>query len=156
MKNAEIYRQIQSLEALIKKAAASTKEAELLSHWARYLCVRTAGLLENGITEIYSEYVARTAARPVANYATSRLDTIQNPKAEKFIQVARSFDLHWAVALEKYLDEDGRKDAIDSVMAIRNQIAHGKDVGITIVRIREYLEKSKEVLEFLEMQVRPN
>lgn len=156
MKNPEISRQIQSLEALMKKATASTQDVELLSHWARYFCVRTAGIIENGIAEIYSEFAKRTSARQVGSYAASRLKTIQNPNAEKITIVARSFDAHWASALEKYLEEDGRKDAIDSVMNNRNQIAHGKDVGITIPRISEYLEKSEEVLEFIESQVRPD
>jgi hypothetical protein len=155
MKNGEISRQIQSLEALIKKAAASTKDVELLSHWARYLCVRTAGLVEKGIQEIYTEFVERTSAPQAANYARSRLKTIQNPNASKITVVAHSFDSHWAVALETFLLEEGRKDAIDSIMANRHKIAHGENVGITIVRISEYFEKAIEVLEFIESQVRP-
>jgi len=156
MKHLEISRQIQSLDALMKKASASTRDVELLSHWARYFCIRTAGLLENGIQEIYSEFVERTSARQVSNYASSRLKTVQNPNAEKFVIIARSFDSHWASELEKYLDEDGRKDAIDSIMGFRHKIAHGKDVGITIARLSEYFNKSIQVLEFIESQVRPN
>jgi RiboL-PSP-HEPN len=155
MKNGEISRQVQSLKALMQKATASTKDVELLSHWARYFCVRTAGIVENGIAEIYSEFVVRTSSRQAGNYATSRLKSIQNPNAEKITIIARSFDAHWAAALGKYLEDDGRKDAIDSIMSTRHQIAHGKDVGITIVRITEYFNKAIEVLEFIESQVRP-
>ena len=155
MKNGEISRQIQSLEALMKKASASTKDVELLSHWARYFCVRTSGIVENGIAEIYSEFAARTSSRQAGNYATSRLKSIQNPNSERILQIARSFDAHWAAALEKFLEDEGGKDAIDSIMAIRHQIAHGKDVGATIARITEYFEKAVEVLEFIETQVRP-
>lgn len=155
MKNGEISRQIQSLESLMKKAAASTKDVELLSHWARYFCVRTAGVVENGIVEVYSEFVIRTSSHQAGNYAASRLRTIQNPNVEKITIVARSFDVHWAADLEQYLEDDGRKDAIDSIMATRHQIAHGKDVGITIARITAYFQKAVEVLEFIESQVRP-
>ncbi len=156
MKNFEVSRQLQGLDALIKKAASSTQDVELLSHWARYFCVRTAGILENGITEIYSEYVVRTSSRPVANYASSRLAHIQNPKSQRFLETARSFDAHWAATLESFLDDDGRKDAIDSIMNVRHQIAHGQNVSITIARISEYLQKAEDVLEFIETQVRPN
>jgi hypothetical protein len=41
-------------------------------------------------------------------------------------------------------------------MNVRHQIAHGKDVGITYARISEYLGKAEEVIEFIELQVRPN
>jgi hypothetical protein len=156
MKNAEISRQIQSLDALMKKATSSTKDVELLSHWARYFCVRVAGVIENGVAEIFSEFVVRTSARQVGNYASSRLRTVQNPNTEKIITIAQSFDAHWASALIKYLEENGRKDAIDSVMNNRHQIAHGKDVGVTVASVREYFVKSIEVLEFIEAQVRSN
>lgn len=156
MKNLEVSRQLQSLDALILKAAHSTQDVELLSHWARYFCVRTAGILENGITEIYSEYVVRTSSPPVANYASSRLARIQNPNSERFLETARHFDTQWAATLENFLDDNGRKDAIDSIMNVRHQIAHGQNAGITISRISEYLRKAEEVLEFIETQVRPN
>jgi len=53
------------------------------------------------------------------------------------------------------LEDEGGKDSIDSIMAIGHQIAHGKVVGITIARGTEYFEKTVEVLEFIESQVRP-
>ena len=89
MKNAEISSQLQSLEALMKKAAAATNDVELLAHWARYFCVLSAGLLENGLKEIYSEYVTRTASGRVAGYARARLATIRNPDSEKLVQTKR-------------------------------------------------------------------
>ena len=156
MKNAEIWRQLQSLRALIAKAGKSTCDIELLSHWARYFCVLAAGLLENALTGLYTEYVTRTAAGPVASYAKSRLITIQNPKADRFVEVARSFDPLWALSLEQFLADDGRKDAVDSIMSIRHQVAHGKNAGITLARISDYLERAVEVIEFIEGQVRPN
>jgi hypothetical protein len=76
--------------------------------------------------------------------------------AEKITIIARSFDVRWVSALEAYLEENGRKDAIDSIMNNRHQIAHGKDVGITIARASGYLHESIEVLEFIETYVRPD
>lgn len=156
MKNAKISRQLQSLKALMKNAASTTQDPELLSHWARYFSVLAAGLLQNAITEVYTEYVTRTSSGPISNYARSRLATIQNPKADKFIEVARNFDAAWAAGLQSFLGDEGRKEAVDSIMNVRHQIAHGKDVGITYARISEYLKKAEDVIEFIEQQVRPN
>jgi len=156
MKNGEIWRQLQRLRSLMERAAKTTKDIELLAHWARYFCVLTAGLIENALKEIYLEYVSRTASGPVASYARSRITTIQNPNAEKFLEVARSFDPSWAAELEGFMDDNGRKDAIDSIMNIRHQIAHGKNAGITYTQISDYLKSAIEVIEFIESQVRPN
>ena len=56
--------------------------------------------------------------------------------------------------MEEYLDEDApyRRDAIDSIMNNRNQISHGGSVRITVHRVRDYLERCVEVLEFTEDQ----
>ncbi len=50
------------------------------------------------------------------------------------------------------MQQNGPKEAIDSIMANRHRIAHGRDSGITVARVREYLDKSVEVVEFIEAQ----
>ena len=89
---------------------------------------------------------------PVANYTSSVLSRIQNPKPSKFIETAHAFKPKWGNDLKAFVDLDGRKEAIDSIMSNRHRIAHGKDSGITIVRVNEYLSYSVEVLEYIENQ----
>src|SRR5881392_1262524 len=103
MKNVEIAAQLQRLRSLMAAAMAATPDLTLRSAWARYFCVVTAGILENAIAELYGEYVVRTSAPSVANYAISRLSRIQNPKAEKFVETARAFNKGWADALDVFL-----------------------------------------------------
>jgi len=153
MKNADIARQIATVRLLIQKTSeAADGELELQAHWAKYLCVLVSGVLENALVELYREFSTRAASEPVANYASSRLEKIQNPNASRFLQTARSFKISWGNELEAFLESDGRKDAIDSVMNNRHQIAHGKSSGITIARVRSYLDKAEEVLNFIEKQ----
>lgn len=48
MNNREIARQLQSLRDLIKRTSqACGGDVEMQAHWARYLCVLSAGLVEN-------------------------------------------------------------------------------------------------------------
>lgn len=149
--NQEVARQVQRLRSLVSKVQeASDNDFDLQAHWARYLCILASGLVENGLKEIYSEFIKNKAAKPVADYAISYLSKLQNPKAEKVMELVGSFKQEWRAELETYLADDGRKDAIDSIMNNRNQIAHGKDVGVTVVRVSSYLEKVVAVLEFIE------
>jgi hypothetical protein len=108
--------------------------------------------MENAIAEIYSEYARHSANEPVANYVAATVLRIQNPKAQRFLETAKAFRPTWAEELEHFLGEDGRKEAIDAIMANRHLIAHGRDAGITVARVREYLEKCVQVIEFLENQ----
>lgn len=154
MRNRELSRQLQSLTALFANVVrASASDIELQSHWAKYLCVLAAGYLENSITEIYSEYVTSRSSQEVANYANNRLAQIRNPKTGKFIETANAFNNTWGVEIENYAAQNGRKDAIDSIMNNRHLIVHGRNSGITIARLREWLDHSVEVLEFIENQI---
>ena len=118
----------------------------------RYLCVLVAGFLENAIGEIYVEFVQKNASVPVANALSVSILAIRNPKAQRFLDVATTFKTEWGDDLKAFLDDQGRKDAIDSIMNNRHLVAHGQNVGISIVRVKQYLDKCVEVLEFLETQ----
>ena len=157
MTNRELTRQLQKLRALSQKAGDSgLQDMELLAHWAKYLCVLVAGFVENSLDEVFSEFVKSSSSGPVARFATSRLGNIQNPNAERFIQIAYAFDASWGAQLEAFLGQNGRKDAIDSIMANRHQIAHGDSSGITLVRVKDYLDKCVEVVNFIEAQCKGN
>ena len=151
--NWELTKQHQKLVALAKKAGdAGLDDFELLAHWAKYLCVLVAGFLENSIAEVYGELVASSSSPAVARFATTRLENVQNPNSNRFLEIAGAFDDAWRSELEKFLGTDGRKEAVDSIIANRHQIAHGETSGITLTRVNQYLEKCVEVINFLESQ----
>ena len=116
-------------------------------------CLLCAGFLENIIFELYGDYVRRTSSKPVADYAISALAKVQNPNAQRFFETAHKFRADWGVDLNSYMNSDGRREAINSIMKNRHEIAHGRNSGITIVQIRNYLDKAIEVAEFIENQI---
>lgn len=153
MKSNALVSQKQRLDWLIKEAEKfQGDQLELQAHWARYLCVLAAGFLENALSEVYSNYAKSAANAQVSNYVEAALRQIKNPKAGRFINTARAFDRSWEESLVTFIETDGRKDAIDAIMANRHLIAHGKDSGISLVRVKSYLKKSIEVVEFIETQ----
>ena len=157
MRNRELGSQLNSLKSLMDRTDSATGgDIELVGHWGRYLCILTAGFLENALVGVYSEYINKTANPQVASFATKRLEGIANPKAGRFVETARSFSKIWADDLEAFLDEDGqrRRNAIDSIMSRRHQIAHGENGQISVGRVREYLPGCVEVIEFIEGQLR--
>ena len=133
---------------------ATWEDIELQGHWGRYICILAAGLLENSIREIYSEYVRSASSPQVSSYATASLQNILNPNSNRFVQIAGSFSQEWGRALEDFLNanEGERKDAIDSIINNRHQIAHGRNTSISVVRVGNYLERAVEVLDFIEAQ----
>jgi len=153
MHNKELARQLQILTSLVSKTSIATGgDIEMQSHWAKYLCVLSAGFLENALSEIYINFTRNVSPEPVANYASSVLSKIQNPNCTKFIDIATAFKPDWGKKLEDFVNDEGRKEALDSIMANRHLIAHGKNSGITVARLKDYLDKSVQVIIFIENQ----
>lgn len=86
------------------------------------------------------------------NYVNAQFKNSNNYTVDRLLQLFGKFDPGWRVLLEKYLEDNGRKEAITSIYSIRNKVAHGEDGGISIVRAKDYFEKITEVINFIASQ----
>jgi hypothetical protein len=143
---AEIERQKRILDATFKRASKLGGDAELLSDFARYLCVLVAGFLEQSVIEIALQH-ARTHSQPsVQRHVEGGLRRFTSAKAERIIQLLGSFDSDWREDLEGHL-VDEYKAAVDSIIALRHTIAHGRSAGVTMVSVKDYYERVKVVVD---------
>ncbi len=149
MNTLEAVRYKQRLDNLFGQISVFSGNPELQSQWARYLCVLVSGFLETSICAIYGEFARRTASPYVANFVKCELSSFQNPKMGKILDLTRAFNPQWANQLE-VATEGQLKDAVNSVVANRIQIAHGRDVGITYARIKDYYEDVIQVVNLIE------
>ncbi|MDZ7705482.1 MAG: HEPN domain-containing protein [Trueperaceae bacterium] len=153
MKNREVvkhYDRLNSLFDKIKQLEGLDVETEMRSHWARYLCVLTSGFLEVSVRAIYSEYLRVRVDSSVFGFLEKGLK-IQNPKMNKILDLAGAFNKDWEIELRAFTEGE-LKDAVDSIVDVRNSISHGQDSGITYVRIKQYYESAVKVIEFIEEQ----
>jgi hypothetical protein len=123
-------------------------DLEVRSDFARHLCILVSGFVENAMAAMTMSYCRARSQPSVANYAGAQLRRLQNLNSERLLQVVGAFEQRWREDLGTFLDGP-RKDALDSVLGLRNQIAHGASVGLTYVRIREYYTRVKEIVAFL-------
>lgn len=149
MNTLEAVRYKQRLDNLFKQISAFSENIELQSQWARYLCVLVSGFLETAVRAIYGEFAGKMASPYVANYVKYELDSFQNPKMGKILELTNAFNPLWADKL-KTATEGKLETAVDSVVANRNQIAHGENVGITYRRIKDYYEDVVKVVDLIE------
>jgi len=155
VKSIELVRQEASLRHLIKRVGhdPSTRALEMQAHWARYLCVLTSGFVENVARTLYGEYTSKNSYSPaVVRYAKKQLDGIQNPRPDRLVALAASFDPKWGRELDAYINQDYRSDAINAIMSHRHLIAHGRSSNITVGQLNLYLSKVVQVAEYIEGQ----
>ena len=146
----EITRQRQRLDDLFEKAK-SLPDAEIQSHWSRYLCVLVSGFIENSVRLTYAEYARVRANPPVADFVESRLRQVQNPKMGTILDVAGGFSQEWRMDLEK--ETRGRlAESVNSIVANRHKIAHGESVGLSLSVLMQYYGDAIKVIDLLRQQ----
>lgn len=139
------------LESLQAKARSSAVAAdpELQSQLARFLCVLASGLIEQGVKALLEEYVRARSAPRIYRYAAHQISRLQNAKFEDILQLIGRFDPAWRSHLEDNMSEQ-TKSAIDSIVNNRNQIAHGRQVNISLGTFSEYYSQLKNFMVYLE------
>ncbi|MFH1097963.1 MAG: HEPN domain-containing protein [Candidatus Desantisbacteria bacterium] len=137
------------IDSLFEKVK-DIQDMELESEWAKYLCVLVSGYLEVSIRTIYIEYTQNKTHKNVANFVSSKLGGFQNPKMEMILQHAGAFNLDWRKELENIDDEI--KTSVDSIVNNRNKIAHGDNVDLSYVRIKEYYQNAIKMVQIMKDQ----
>lgn len=148
MNSLEVTSRQQRLDALFTKIASLNFDPEMESHWTRYLCILVSGFIEISVRIVYGEYAKRKASA-TSGYVMRQLNGFQNARMQKIYELAGAFNDDWRRELEK--DTEGRlKEAVDSIVTNRHNIAHGRDVNLTFVDLRTYYKDAIKVLEMID------
>ncbi len=126
-------------------------DSEIQSHWVKYLCILSSGHIENSIRHIYGQYAENKSHENIANYINSNLRKFQNPTTEKIVNLTSAFSKEWGDELNKFISEE-METSINSIVGLRNSIAHGQSVTVTFSSMQRYWENTIKVLEFIEEQ----
>jgi hypothetical protein len=124
-------------------------EAAVQAAFAQYLCVRVSGLVDACVGDILGGHLAHPANRPTARrFAEIRLGKITNLNSQRLCRLLGEFDQQWQAKAEAFLDVE-RRDALDSLVANRNAIAHGRPTTVTFSRVSEFHKRAVEIIDFV-------
>lgn len=144
---AEVTRRRQQLDATFDRARGLDAGAELLSDFARYLCVLVSGFVEQATIELLIEYVRIRSAPRIQSYVEHHVRRLSNLNTPKLIDVLCSFDPEWRSELETFI-VDEYKDALDGIVDLRNTVAHGGYAGgVTLSRVDGYYARIKTIID---------
>lgn len=154
--NPELNTQYNRILQLIVKAKEFEPDDELRSHLTKYICVLCSGFIENSIYHTFTD-IADNSCTPsvVLTYAKAQLYKIQNANSEKIRALTKSFNPVWHDLIRDYLQENNRGAAINYILKDRHNIAHGRDSDITILKLEGYLNKTTEVIKYIETEFNP-
>lgn len=146
-----IDQQRRKLDYLFDKVN-SINDEELKAHWSKYLCILTSGLLENSVKILLNIYASKCASPTITNYINYNLKSVTNLKDKKIRELLSQFNEKWKLEYEKIISDE-QKEAIDAVIANRHNIAHGRDVGLTYIRMKNYYEYTIQVISLIKQVI---
>ncbi len=144
-----VVREKQRLDRTFSLVEHMQLDPEVMSHWARYLCILTSGFIETSVRLILQNYVTEHAGKSVADFIQSRIEQLTNLNDEKISQLLGAFDPRWRDLFQGKRSEK-QKDAIDSVLANRHQIAHGRSVSLTLARMKQYYAEISNAIKIID------
>jgi hypothetical protein len=116
------------------------------SYLAKYLTVYLSGIYEESIEQIIKEYSTRSGHSEIENYIAKQVDrSFRNPDMSAIYDLIGKFNTQWSTEL-KGLD-DQYKDAINSIVANKNLIAHGNSSTLTIRDVKDFHFRATVVIE---------
>lgn len=144
----DIHRQKQKIDELFNMAR-SFPDAEIQSHWSRYLCVLISGFLENSVELCLSAYSQRVSNEVVSNFVSGRLRGFQNPKMGLIGELFGSFDPNWKIEFES-ATEGQLSDSVNSIVGNRHKIAHGESVSLSLATLSSYYNDAVKVVDMIQ------
>lgn len=127
-------------------------DSEVISHFTSYLCVRTAGYVESSLITILSEYVnAATSELRLVSFVGSRLTRIPAVKKNTITSLTGEFDKSWSDNLNNEIGDELAK-SLSEIVRVRNAIAHGRDVDLSLNVLKSHFENTKQVVEIIDRQ----
>lgn len=124
-------------------------EGEVQGHLSKHICVLASGMIENTVRECLTRFAYKRSEFNVQRYVESSLEGFQNPKWENITKLIGRFDEEWPEQLFQKIGEPA-KDAINSVVANRHNIAHGRQGGPSLAVMKNYFKEIERFLNALE------
>lgn len=143
-----IHQQKQRLDELFD-AARRIPDAELQSHWSRYLCVLVSGFLENSVEMCLAEYSKQRSDVTVSNFVQAKLRDFQSPRMGTIIELFACFNPQWRAEIEQ-ATQGQLSDSVNSIVGNRHKIAHGESVSLSMSSLAAYYKDAAAVIALLE------
>lgn len=128
---------------------ANRANRELHQDLSCYLCVLVSGFLEQSLKTLVKEYVRNRSRGHVPNYVETTLRSVNAPKWEGIAKLYGSFDYRWKSEIEALVSME-LKTTVNSLVKLRNQIAHGVSISLPFSEVQTYYIKAIEVVTQLD------
>lgn len=122
----------------------------LIKYLVPYAVVRVSGTIEYVFKQMVYEYLSAGAGKDTKSYlAHMIIDSPSNPKTDMIKSIVQNFNGDKAKNFESSLTQE-EKGQLNSLVALRNDVAHGRSINTSIQSIANAMKAGISILEKLE------
>lgn len=145
-----IKSEIDSIEYQFVKFDKLSRDSDIDIHTvlSNHMVLRVAGLVENSLQAMFDEYCRRYSNIQISHFVSKTIRRENSLNTEKIKNIIEKLDSEIWLSVSELL-ESVQTEALDSIKAIRDQIAHGKSNGTGLRTVRGYFDEIKKLLKIL-------
>ena len=151
----ELARLRRSLNAVFERAADVDPSTELAGDMSRYVCLRVSGFLEQSLLALGRSACERMSGGTAKTFGLSWLERAPSPSSGEIVRFIRRFSNKWAAELKALLDDDQRGGRLNALVGIRNDVAHGKNQGVSVHQAQGYYDLAVEIIDWIADRLEP-
>jgi len=146
----EIDKHIVKLDAI--------EDEEIKAELAKYLCILLSSVIELAFKELILTFMENKTNPKIKKFVGNKIKPITNLTIPKLKAALRSFDEGWEKNFDNLLtnedDKEKIKADINTIIANRNQIAHGQSVPFTAKQLKECHPSVNKIVELLRKTIK--
>lgn len=135
---------------LNKAKKASVNDMQLASMLSSYLVVLISGIYEDCVEHLIVQRAAKSNDKELENLIKMLIDRqFRNPLYKKIKEIINALDPSYKSKLDSKIDTRSR-EAINSIVRNKNNVAHGKTSNATLNDIADYHKRALKIFDALE------
>ena len=150
------FRDSRRLETAIESLREESRSADVSdatrARMAQLLAVWASGYLEVSCRDALVAYTRKRADPSVVKYVQRKLKRFPSPKLNNIIAEISNFDEVVANDIESFA-EGQIGESVNSIVAIRNQIAHGRPSSVSLARMGAYVDDATRLVKRIQHMV---
>jgi len=135
----------------IKEWISSNKLHKNVKFLTAYCVLRSCSTIEVVFKTMLYDFLAEGARREAEEYLQKMiLDSSSNPKTGIISKYLEEIDVKRKTYFDEQIKEKEEKSDLNSLVKLRNDLAHGRDITVTINTVERYFNAGCIIVEYLE------
>jgi hypothetical protein len=148
--------ELSSVKNLIDNLGVASNAAPFLT---KYAIIRACATIEQAFKSILCDFCAHGSKKQVTRFLDQRVrDSSANPSYSNILKLVKDFDEDWQTQFKESVNSSPNKDALmgslSSLVAARNNFAHGGNPSASISDVITYFSHSRTIIELLDSTVK--